>query len=400
MFRQASEMEKLSLTVNGKKVSAEVQPRTHLADFLREQVLLTGTHIGCEHGVCGACTLLIDGQPARSCITFAIACEGAEVTTIEGLDEDEVMVQLRAAFSREHALQCGYCTPGMLAMARDIVRRLPDADEQRIRLELSGNLCRCTGYVGIVGAIRSVMEARKGAAAAPLPGKLGPVGSLGSASETVTADVKQAPKPIPPETYAPTKMAPGPDLPMGKPATVINQSFTVHRPRPEVWAQFGDIASTATCMPGAKLTKPPEGGHVEAEIRVKFGPIVAHFQGELDVERDDAQFRGVAHGRGRDDRQGAHVRAEVTYALAEIEGGAATRVDVTVGFTLAGPLAQFSRSGLVNDFASRLTAEFARNLEARMAGGAEAVLPAKELSAASLFFSVLWGRVKRLFSGS
>ena len=107
-------MRTVRLTVNGRPVTAAVEPRTHLADFLRESQLLTGTHLGCEHGVCGACTLLIDGAPARSCITYAIACEGAEVTTIEGLDDDEVTGELRAAFSREHGVQCGYCTPGML----------------------------------------------------------------------------------------------------------------------------------------------------------------------------------------------------------------------------------------------------------------------------------------------
>ena len=154
---------RVSLTVNGRAVSAEVEPRTHLADFLRERELLTGTNLGCEHGVCGACTLEIDGAPSRSCITYAAACDGAKVRTIEGFDGDEVMEALRAAFTAEHALQCGYCTPGMLMTARDIVLRLPEADEARIRKELSGNLCRCTGYMGIVAAIRQVLEARKGA---------------------------------------------------------------------------------------------------------------------------------------------------------------------------------------------------------------------------------------------
>jgi aerobic carbon-monoxide dehydrogenase small subunit len=154
-------MKRISLTVNGAKVEASVEPRTHLADFLREEGGLTGTNLGCEHGVCGACTLEIDGAPARSCITFAVACDGAAVRTIEGFAEDPVMTELRAAFTAEHALQCGYCTPGMLVTARDIVLRLPDADEARIRKELSGNLCRCTGYMGIVRAIQRVLAARR-----------------------------------------------------------------------------------------------------------------------------------------------------------------------------------------------------------------------------------------------
>jgi aerobic carbon-monoxide dehydrogenase small subunit len=157
----------ISLTINGSEVGASVEPRTHLADFLREAQGLTGTHLGCEHGVCGACTIEIDGAPARSCIQFAVRCEGFQIRTIEAFDDDQVMQELRNAFSAEHALQCGYCTPGMLITARDIVTRLPHlihpTDETRIRHELAGNLCRCTGYQGIVRAIQKVLRNRSNA---------------------------------------------------------------------------------------------------------------------------------------------------------------------------------------------------------------------------------------------
>jgi aerobic-type carbon monoxide dehydrogenase small subunit (CoxS/CutS family) len=166
----------LSLTINGRNVKAEVAPRLNLADFLREHQALTATHVGCEHGVCGACTILIDGGPARSCITFAAAANGAEITTLEGFEADPAMALLREAFAEHHGLQCGFCTPGMLITGRDIITRLPDADEKRIRLELSGNLCRCTGYVGIVKAIQSLRVRRtfrigrlRAAACSPLP---------------------------------------------------------------------------------------------------------------------------------------------------------------------------------------------------------------------------------------
>jgi len=159
-------MKVIALHVNGQVVSAASEDRTHLADHLREHCGLTATHLGCEHGVCGACTLEIDGAPARSCITFAATCEGAKIRTLEGFEHDPLMACLRDAFTAEHALQCGYCTPGMLITARDIVIRLPQADEARIRLELAGNLCRCTGYRGIVRAIASVLAERRTASPA------------------------------------------------------------------------------------------------------------------------------------------------------------------------------------------------------------------------------------------
>ena len=151
----------ISLDVNGCLVEASVEPRQSLADFLRENLALTGTHLGCEHGICGACTVFINGVPARSCIARAVSCEGDEIKTIEGFVDDPWMEAIRERFSSEHALQCGFCTPGMLVTAYDITKRIPDADEARIRVELSGNLCRCTGYKGIVNAIKGVLKDQK-----------------------------------------------------------------------------------------------------------------------------------------------------------------------------------------------------------------------------------------------
>ena len=148
----------LEITVNGKRWSGTVEPRTSLADFIRNQCLLTGTHLGCEHGVCGACTVLVDGQPVRSCIMLAVAADGAKVRTVEGFENDPVMDVIRDCFSECHGLQCGFCTPGMLATAYDIVGRLPGADRARIREELGGNLCRCTGYIGIINAIETALR--------------------------------------------------------------------------------------------------------------------------------------------------------------------------------------------------------------------------------------------------
>jgi carbon-monoxide dehydrogenase small subunit len=149
----------LTLTVNGTKVTAEIEPRMHLADFLREYLRLTATHLGCEHGVCGACTVLVDGKPIRGCIALAVSLEGADVRTLEGLQGDPLMETLKAAFHEKHGLQCGFCTPGMLISAWDLLKRRRAPDEREVRTAMSGNLCRCTGYQGIVRSILAAAEA-------------------------------------------------------------------------------------------------------------------------------------------------------------------------------------------------------------------------------------------------
>jgi len=151
----------ISVTVNGKRFDREVEPRQLLVQFIREGLALTGTHIGCDTSYCGACTVLFNGEPVKSCTMLAVQADGGEVTTVEGLARDGKLHPLQESFSEHHALQCGYCTPGMLATAHDIVTRLPDADENLVRHELAGNLCRCTGYRGIVRAIVRVLNEQR-----------------------------------------------------------------------------------------------------------------------------------------------------------------------------------------------------------------------------------------------
>jgi carbon-monoxide dehydrogenase small subunit len=141
------------LCLNGTAVTDDVLPRLSLADFLRERRNLTGTHLGCEHGVCGACTVLVDGEPARSCVMLAVACDDREVRTIDGFAGDPVMEALRRSFHQCHGLQCGFCTPAMLITARDLILRRRAGSEHEIREGLAGNICRCTGYTNIVTAI-------------------------------------------------------------------------------------------------------------------------------------------------------------------------------------------------------------------------------------------------------
>lgn len=155
--------QRISLTVNGKLVERDVEPRIHLADFLRHVLDLTGTHVGCEHGVCGACTVLVNGDAIRSCLMFAVQADGTDVVTVEGLaSTDGEMSPIQLAFRKHHALQCGFCTPGFLTTLTQLLNEHPDIDEAGLRKELSGNLCRCTGYTGIIKAALEVASELRG----------------------------------------------------------------------------------------------------------------------------------------------------------------------------------------------------------------------------------------------
>ena len=192
----------IQLTVNGNAVSAPTSSRACSSPTsCATHLLLTGTHLGCEHGVCGACTIELDGAPARSCIAYAVACDGADVRTIEGFDDDPVMAELREAFSAEHALQCGYCTPGMLVTARDIVLRLPDADEARIRKELVGQSLPLHGLRRHrAGDSKRAREARRrvGAGDGPFPHRSATFGLRRYRPALRTNGVPPHPNPLPP----------------------------------------------------------------------------------------------------------------------------------------------------------------------------------------------------------
>lgn len=390
-------MTAVSLTINGRAVAAEVEPRTHLADFIRDTQTLTGTHLGCEHGVCGACTVLLDGIPARSCITYAVACSGANVTTIEGLDEDEIGKELRGAFMREHALQCGYCTPGMLISARDLVLRMETASERDIRVAMSGNLCRCTGYVGIVRGIQSVIADRRARGIAPVPGagraELGPAGS-GRAPAVVPAPAaSRAGAAVSAQGVSEETLADW------QPQASFEQSFVVNHAVDKVWAFFADTAAVASCLPGAALTGDPNARDVSGKMRLKVGPIAAEFHGTARIDRDPATHSGTIEGSGRDQRSRSATRGAIRYRLLP-QGERATKVELNVRYRLTGALAQFSRSDLVHDIASRVIATFAQNAEARLTGKTTTA-PAAELDAGGLFLSALAGRIsaflRRLF---
>jgi aerobic carbon-monoxide dehydrogenase small subunit len=391
----------IGITVNGRAVSAAVEPRTHLADFLRDTLNLTGTHLGCEHGVCGACTLLLDGMPVRSCITYAAACDGSRVITIEGLDDDEIAVELRTAFAREHALQCGYCTPGMLITARDLVLRLDGPDERDIRVGLSGNLCRCTGYVGIVRAIRSVIEQRRRRGILPVAGagrrRLGPAGS-GHGDSTRTRELAQPPANAETEHSKQVQICSVADIPEFKPTKVFDDQFTIAAPPDRVFDLFADIGQIAACLPGVSLIGPPSPERVEGVVRVKLGPISANFHGLARIERNREARSGRIIGIGKDQRSRSSTQGQISYHLAPIEGGAATRVELSVGYSLQGLLAQVARDGLVRDLTRRLIADFVCNLDRYLSGATHdgPIEQGGALDGVALLFSMFQSRMRRI----
>jgi carbon-monoxide dehydrogenase small subunit len=378
----------IAFTVNGRHVSGACTDRTHLGDFLRDTHRLTGTHLGCEHGVCGACTVLVDDKPVRSCITFAAGCQGADIVTVEGYEDDAVMADLRVAFNRHHALQCGFCTPGMLATARDIVLRLPDADEATIRHELSGNLCRCTGYMGIVAAIRSVLDARRpaqgSAVCAPAPAVAKAFTGFAVSDEALGAESTQG-------GPAANEAGRAADR---KGWSRIEGGFTVPYALDAVWAFMADLPAVAGCLPGAVLTE-VEGEKVKGHIAIKFGPMSARFEGAARLQRDDSQKRGVLKGAGQDSLSNSKAAGDIAYQLTA-RSASETEVAVDLQYSLQGPLAQFSRSGLVRDFVRRMIADFGKSVARRMDPTLSEAERMKtvQLNPVALFFSVLWERVK------
>ncbi|MFC3226448.1 2Fe-2S iron-sulfur cluster-binding protein [Marinibaculum pumilum] len=377
----------ITFTLNGRKVTASAEPRTHLADFLRETHLQTGTHLGCEQGVCGACTLFVDGRPVRSCITPAIACQDAEVRSVEGFEEDALMARLRAAFTRHHGLQCGFCTPGMLATAYDIVRRIPDADAARIRRELSGNLCRCTGYAGIVAAIEEVLAGDPPAAAVvPLPRRGPPAIPSAPADQPAIATAA-----------APADRAPGlPSLDAEIDGAVpLSRSLILDAPPDKVWPLLQDVPAMVACIPGASLDGPVENGRFRGRCTVAIGPMRASFGGEGAVRYDTAGRSGRLAGSGRDAASRSSLLGRLDFALTA-EAGGGSRLVLDLRYRLTGPLAQFGRPAIVEGIADRLLADLAAALAARAAGRAPpAAESPKALGGLRLLGAALAGLVRR-----
>ena len=374
----------VSLTVNGRPETVSVPPRTHLAEILRDHLDLTATHLGCEQGVCGACTVMVDGRPTRACLIFAAACESTVVETIEGFKGDDLMDRLKVAFHRNHALQCGFCTPGMLATARDLVERLDTADETRIRNELSGNLCRCTGYVGIVAAIVQVIEERR---------------ALGLASTGAPRSVRAQSTGF--EPFA-AKMVQQPNAPTVSPGTmtvedgwsVVRREVALNHLAEAVWVHFSDLDAVAACLPGAKLAQHDKStftGH----IGVVFGPISAKFEGEGTYTTDNKTRIGTFAGRGKDRGGQSAVEGELSYTVRPAQNDPNTsNVDVAFRFCIQGMLGQFNRPELVNGFVDYILSEFVANCDSVLSGGK--VLESRGISAFEMIRVVIGRKLRSL----
>ena len=373
----------IALKVNGRDVSAEVEPRTHLADFLREDLLLTATHIGCEHGVCGACTVLKDGRPVRGCLTLAISCDSADIHTLEGLQDDALMVRLRAAFKEHHGLQCGFCTPGMLATAYDIVRRLPDADEARIRQEISGNLCRCTGYQGAVHAIKHVLSDGPPAATVQPVARSRPSVTAGPGQlETAASEGKAAAV----ELSVPEEVNDG---------IRLTRTLTLDARPDQVWPVLQDIPTVVDCIPGAHLSEPVAGDTARGVMVVAIGPIQAKFDGIAKFQFQQDTRTGSLIGRGQDRLSRSTLDGALDFKIGEGEQGT-TSLDAEITYRLQGPLAQFGRPAIVEEIADRLLEDVTTRIAAKASGKSISDPRPSALGGMSLMFAVVSRMFRRL----
>ncbi len=376
----------VTLTVNGRETTVAVAPRTTLSDVLRDRLGLTGTHVGCEHGVCGMCTVLVDGEAARACLLFAVQCEGAEITTVEGLGGAGDQHPLQQAFSHHHALQCGFCTPGMLMSGYDLLAG-GTYDEDTLAEDMSGVLCRCTGYRGILAAVTDVaaaypdgIPAPRAAVPAALVGRVGGV----SASAAPTADeAEEAPE-------APADVT----IPSGPPTVTVEVESVLESSVDDVWAVLADFERLAACLPGAEMTADLGGDRYRGAAKVALGPVSLAFDGLAHVvehDPDEHVMRVLAQGA---DRGGSSTQAVIRLAAASLpDGGTTLRAGADVH--LSGRIAQFGRA-LAGDVSRRLFEQFAAAVDEAARTG-EAPRPSSGPSPLRLVLDAIRARLRGMW---
>ncbi|MGH3195418.1 MAG: FAD binding domain-containing protein [Streptosporangiaceae bacterium] len=354
---RAGELAETRLTVNGSPVVLRLPARVTLADALREHLALTGTHLGCEHGVCGMCTVLVDGAAARACLLFACQLENADVVTVEGLGRPSDLHPLQEAFGRHHALQCGFCTPGFLLSAYDLLAHKPGVTAGELPAELSGVLCRCTGYRNILDAVSEVAEAYRDGL--PEPHNCGPDtvpgGSAASATAAYTgADRLEARR----AAGARPRTSEPPDIgvPQGAPTFVVQVTSELPTPVQDVWRVLADVHAVARCLPGAELTEDLGGDRYGGTARIAVGPVRLSFAGLVQVAQRDEQARRMRLLAQGQDAAGSRTQADI-WLTAETSG-TGCQLTAEARVYLTGRIAQFGRA-LAGDVSRRLFEQFA-----------------------------------------
>jgi aerobic-type carbon monoxide dehydrogenase small subunit (CoxS/CutS family)/carbon monoxide dehydrogenase subunit G len=378
----AGERVEITMTVNGSEVTVRVPPRVHLADALREQLGLTGTHLGCEHGVCGMCTVLVDGAAARACLLFAVQCEGAEIVTVEGLGSQEDQHPLQQAFSAHHGLQCGFCTPGMLMSSYDLLADGASIEPEDLPVEMSGVLCRCTGYRGILAAVADVAAEHPDGLPAPRncrPRTL--VGRGGPAAVRSRDAVEEARQAVTPAEVR---------LPSGAPSATVEVRTELGVPVDKVWEVLDDFHRLAACLPGAELVDVLDHDRYRGRATVALGPVKLAFDGLAQVvEREGHRMRVLAQGA---DTGGSSTQADIRLR-AEPSASGGTVLEAGAALFLSGRIAQFGRA-LAGDVSRRMFEQFAAAVEENARTGRSPAGPVKPPGALALLAGVVVARLR------
>jgi aerobic-type carbon monoxide dehydrogenase small subunit (CoxS/CutS family)/carbon monoxide dehydrogenase subunit G len=355
----------VTLTVNGTPTRLAVPARLTLADALRDHLGLTGTHLGCEHGVCGMCTVLVDGEAARACLLFACQVDGSDVVTVEGLGRPDDLHPLQEAFGRHHGLQCGFCTPGFLLSSYDLLNHEPAVKRDDLPEELSGVICRCTGYRNIIDAVADVAEQHPDG----LPGPRNCatrtlVGRTGAVAGNSTPQFAEPPAAeAPPGEARPSEII----LPTGEPTIHVDITTDLDARPDDVAAVLADIPLLARCLPGAELTEDLGDGWYRGRAGVALGPVRLSFScvAQVAVSGND-YVHAVAQGS---DASGGRAQADIRLRAEPGESG--TRLHADAAVFLTGRIAQFGRS-LAGDVSRRMFEQFAKSVES-VANGADTV---------------------------
>ncbi len=358
-----------------------------LADALRDELGLTGTHLGCEHGVCGMCTVLVDGNASRACLLFACQLEGAEIVTVEGLGRPDDLHPLQEAFGRHHGLQCGFCTPGFLLSSYDLLDHKPDVTPDELPLELSGVICRCTGYRNIVEAVADVAATHPQGIPGPgncgartLLGRAGAVGRSQLAGGEQGTDESATTAPERPQEIR---------IPEGEPTIRVDVDSTLAASLEDVVRVLADVQTLARCLPGAELTEDLGEGWYRGRARVALGPIRLSFASLAHViEHDTNRLRVLAQG---EDASGG--RAQVEILLQADSTGDGTRLQADARVFLTGRIAQFGRS-LAGDVSRRMFEQFAASVE-QVANGADVMSTPAPPGALRILTATLTDRIRR-----